>query len=157
MFDAATTKFLESGNALIVATVSPDGEPQATRGWGLTVRPGDRREVRLLLSTADEATLGHARAGGAIAVTGADVRTLRSVQLKGRAVSVEPATDDDRARALRYKDAFFTAVIETDGAFHEQIARLEPYDYVACTIAVDDVFNQTPGPGAGARLDEPTP
>ena len=68
MFDPATKEFLESGNALIVATVSADGEPHASRGWGLTVLPGDDRHMRLLLSVDDLVTQEHARAGGAIAV-----------------------------------------------------------------------------------------
>lgn len=152
MFDGATTKFLESGNALIVATVSPTGEPHATRAWGLTVLPGSGTTVRLLLPADDGVTLANLEITGAVAVTGADPRTYRSIQLKGHAIAVEPATDDDRARVARYVDEFFTAVIDTDGALREQVGRLEPYEYFACTIEVDDVFDQTPGPRAGGRV-----
>jgi hypothetical protein len=150
VLDADKAAFLQGGCALIVATVSPDGEPYATRGWGLTLLPDDA--VRLLLAADDAVTIGLAAAGGALAVTAADVRTLRSVQLKGQAVGVEPAATDDTARAARYCDAFFTDIEETDGTPRAQCDRLMPAGYVACTIAVDAVFDQTPGPGAGASL-----
>ena len=29
---------------------------------------------------------------------------------------------------------------------------MTPVGYVACTVAVEQLFDQTPGPGAGARL-----
>lgn len=154
MFDGATKKFLESDNALIVATVSPSGEPHATRGWGVTVLPGEDRTLRLLLAADDAVALAHLADGGAIAITGADVRTFRSMQVKGRAVAIEPGTDADRARAARFVEQFFGAVMEVDGALRHQISRLEPVDYVACTVVVDDTFDQTPGPGAGGRVSE---
>ncbi len=30
--------------------------------------------------------------------------------------------------------------------------RLRPAAYVACTVEIDEAYDQTPGPGAGARL-----
>ena len=85
MFDEERTAFLEGGCALILATVLPDGEPHAGRGWGLTVLPDDGH-LRLLLDVEDLATVDQAAGRGAIAITGASVRTLRAVQLKGRAL-----------------------------------------------------------------------
>ena len=54
-----------------------------------------------------------------IAVTGADVRTLRSVQLKGTAHDLEPATAADLERSAAFCDAFFADVAATDGIGHE--------------------------------------
>ena len=71
-----------------------DGEPFADAGAGAsmcsTARPA---RVRLLVGAGDLARLGR-RLGTtwparAIAVTGADVRTLRSVQVKGTVDGVE--------------------------------------------------------------------
>jgi hypothetical protein len=31
--------------------------------------------------------------------------------------------------------------------------RLVPVDLLACTVEVDELYDQTPGPGAGARLE----
>jgi hypothetical protein len=154
VFAAATARFLESGCALIVGTVSVDSEPHATRGWGASVLPGDDARVRLLLDADESGVLDNLTSSGAIAITGADVRTLRSVQVKGRFGASEPAADDDRTRARRFCDAFFGAVVATDGTARELLERLVPDDYVACTIAIDEVYDQTPGPGAGAPLTQ---
>lgn len=150
-FDLETTAFIESGCALIVGTVGVGNEPCASRGWGLTVldEPG---RIRLLLDAVDTATATNVDGGGALAITGASIRTLQSVQLKGRAVSIEPASPDDEARAGRYCDAMFDAIHETDFTPMALLEQLRPVSYLACVVVVTDVFNQTPGPGAGERL-----
>jgi hypothetical protein len=157
VFDRESTTLLEAGSALIVATVAPDGSPLATRGWGLTVLGDDPPTVRLLLNAHETTTLGHVEAGGAIAVTAADVPTLRSLQLKGRAVALEPATADDVDRAGRYVEALFADIAAADGADPAILRRWLPLEYVAATLEVDDCFDQTPGPGAGSPLPEAAP
>ena len=153
MFDDEITAFLESGCALIVGTVAPDGEPHAGRGWGLDATSGgDEPHLRLLLDADDITMLEHAATGGAIAITAASVRTLRSVQLKGRTLGLEVASPEDVERAGRYIDALFTDIQETDGTDAAVTARLVPVGFVACTVEVHDRFDQTPGPGAGARV-----
>ena len=81
------------------------------------------------------------------------MRTLRSTQIKGRASGLEPATLDDEARAERYLDEMITIINEVDGTPREQVARLRPSGYVACTVTIDEFYDQTPGPGAGAAID----
>ncbi len=121
-------------------------------GWGTTVVPGEDLAVRLIVDLNDEVGLRHLSDRGAIALTGADVRTLHAVQLKGRSLGIEPATDADRARALRFCDQFFSDVAQIDGTERDLLERLVPADYAVCLVAVDEVFDQTPGPGAGAPL-----
>ena len=151
--DEATRAFLEAGSALIIGTVGPDGAPFAGRGWGLDVLDGG--VVRLLLDATDEGSIANVDAGRAIAVTAADVRTLRSVQLKGRAIGIEATTAADRERWSRYREEFFTDILETDGTPRELTDRVAPDDVVPCTIEVHELFDQTPGPGAGARIEQP--
>ncbi|MGH9085936.1 MAG: hypothetical protein ACRDYW_10820, partial [Acidimicrobiales bacterium] len=152
VFEPATREFLESGCALIVGSVAADGEPHASRGWGLDVLGGDPPLVRLLLDAGDVVALEHAAAGGRLAVTAASVRTLRSTQLKGTSLGLEAVTPETAERAQRYVDQFFTDIGETDGTAREVLARLVPAGYVACTIQVVDRFDQTPGPAAGAPI-----
>ena len=152
MFEPETTAFLESGCALIIGTVSPSGEPHAARGWGLSVLPGDGRHVRLLLDAADEVNVENLRRGGAIAITAANVPTLRATQLKGRAGPTEAATDADNDRAAQFCDDFFGDITRTDGTARDLLERLRPAQLVACVVAVDEVYDQTPGPGAGAAM-----
>ena len=152
--DDETTAFLHSGCALILGTVDPDGEPCAGRGWGLTVtdEPG---LVRLLVDADDGVTLRNITESAPIAVTAGDIRTLRSIQLKGRVAGAEPARPDDLAKADAYCQAMFTDIHQTDFTPLELLEELRPHRLAACTVQVDDRFDQTPGPGAGARVEDP--
>ena len=152
MFEPATREFLESGCALIVGTVGADGEPHASRGWGLDVLGDAPPRVRLLLDAGDEVALDHAAAGGRLAVTAASVRTLRSTQLKGVSLGLEASTPEVAERAKRYVEQFFTDIRDTDGTDRSVLERLVPAGYVSCAIQVDERFDQTPGPGAGAPI-----
>ena len=98
MFDSETVALLESGCSISVATVGPDGAPHASRGCGLTVLP-DGTHVRLLLDADDHTVLANLAGGGAIAVTGVGVTTLRAVQLKGAAD--EPVVTSDAGDLAR--------------------------------------------------------
>jgi hypothetical protein len=152
VFDPETVALLESGCSISVATVGPEGAPHASRGYGLTVLP-DGTHVRLLLDADDCTALANLAGGGAIAVTGVAVPTLRAVQLKG--VADEPvATSDaaDLARAARHLESFFADVNRMEGTPVALLERLRPTALAVCSITVAEVFDQTPGPGAGSPL-----
>jgi hypothetical protein len=156
VIEPETVAFLESGCAVIVGSVGADGEPRANRGWGITVLPDaddTKLRVRVLVDASDPVVRENLERHGAIAVTAGNVRTLRSTQLKGHARAIEPATAADRDRAARYVAAFVGDVVETDRTPRELIERMVPADFVACVMEVDELYDQTPGPGAGARLE----
>lgn len=153
MFDAQTTAFLESGCALIVGTTTPDGEPFATRGWGLTMLcDGDTPHVRVLLDSDDAPWVDVSRMNGAVAITATNVPTLRSMQLKGQIIDVEKADDEDRARAQRFCRDFFDDIVNTERTPRALIERIEPEDFIACVVRIEECFDQTPGPGAGSAI-----
>jgi Pyridoxamine 5'-phosphate oxidase len=152
VFDPETRAFLESGCGLLVATVSADGEPHASRGWGLdVVELGSPTVVRVVLDADDERTLEHVAAGGAIAITAANVLTLRSLQLKGRADGLDATSPVDPERVDRYVRQFHADVELTDRVTWATFQTFFPASYVTCVVRVDEMFDQTPGPGAGAR------
>ena len=90
--------------------------------------------------------------GAPIAVTGADVPTLTSTQLKGTVVRVEPAAPTDPERMQRYTDEFIDAVVRTEGTPRHLLERLVPVEVVVCLFDIAEHFDQTPGPAAGAPL-----
>lgn len=149
--DDATTALVESGCALILGSIDPSGVPCAGRGWGLstTDTPG---HLRLLLDADDEVTLANLAVGAPIAVTAASIRTLEAIQFKGRIATSEAATPDDLAKADAYCNAMFTDINETDLTPLELVEELRPRAFTACTLVVEERFDQTPGPGAGARV-----
>jgi hypothetical protein len=149
--DDETRAFVESGCALVLGTVDPGGAPCAGRGWGVTV--GDEAgRLRLVLDADDTVTLHNVTAGAPIAVTAASIRTLASVQFKGRVVGTEPIAPDDLARAESYCAAMFADIHETDFTPMELLEALRPHRLAVCTVGVEERFDQTPGPGAGARV-----
>ncbi len=154
MFGSELVSFLESGCALIVGTVDNDGAPLATRGWGLTVVPeADTDQLRLLLDADDHLARRNIAAGARIAITACSVPTLRSQQLKGRVVAADECDVRDRVRAERYCEAFYDDILQTDGTPRALTNRFTPARYFACTVAVDDIYDQTPGPEAGTRIE----
>jgi hypothetical protein len=152
LFDRETIEFLESGCSLVVGTVAPDGEPFACRAWGVTVVDPDENRMRMVLDAADVVMVDNVTAGGRVAVTAADVRTLHAMQLKGRVTALQVADDADRARADDFAAAFLDAIVETDGFDRRLLQRLVPMDFMVCDVTVDEFYNQTPGPGAGCAV-----
>jgi hypothetical protein len=146
VLDEEMVGFLQGGCALIVCTIDVDGEPSASRGWGLTVLSADAPVRVRLLVTPDVIPQGR------IAITGTDVPTLRSTQLKGHIVSVEPADSVDAEKTAAYLDHFYGDVVRTDNIPRDLVERLTPSELVALTVEVDELYNQTPGPRAGASL-----
>jgi hypothetical protein len=141
-------KMLESGVSLVVGTVDGGGLPDAPRAWGAWVLHGPER-VRFLLPDLAARTIANLAGGGLVAVTASHVVTHRSVQLKGAAAIVEPATRDDLDLGSRYKQEFFDVVSETDAIDRPLMERMAPTGFVAVEFTVSDVFDQTPGPTAG--------
>jgi hypothetical protein len=144
--------FLQSGCSTLVGTVGPDGDPHAGRAWGLDVLDADAGRVRVLIDADDEPTVRHLSGHGLVALTEANVPTLRSLQLQGRSLGVEPATDADGRRARRFCDDFFGDVEQTDGTERGLLERLVPDRYSACLVQIEEVFDQTPGPDAGRAI-----
>jgi hypothetical protein len=153
MGGAGLIDLVGGGNSLVVGTVAADGEPRAIRAWAARVVDERTRRVRVVMGADDEVSVDNLR-NGRLALTGADVRTLRSVQLKGRVVRTEPATDADVQLVAEHSSAFFRAVHETDGIALELLDRLLPAAIVAVEFEVDEMFDQSPGPDAGAAVDE---
>ena len=154
MLSSDVVDLLHSGCSLVVGLVTAAGRPQTGRAWGLSLAD-DHRTARVVLSAADVASLGHLAGArlGTIAVNGADVLTLRSVQLKGPIAGVERADGRDAARMAAHCDAFFDAVAVADAIPRSRMERLLPAEVVACTFEIVEAYDQTPGPAAGRPLD----
>jgi hypothetical protein len=157
LFAPATIALLHSGCALLVGTVTPDGEPVATRGWGCTLLDVESTpaRLRLLLGIDDASGIAHVERGSAVAITGTSVRTLHSVQMKGHVVEIAPESPADEQVCHQYTEDFYAAVADTDGTPRALLDHLTPTGLVAWTVEIDELFDQTPGPGAGSAVGSP--
>jgi hypothetical protein len=146
---------IEDGAGLVVGTVGDDGEPRAARAWSVTVVDDAVGRLRIVVGADDPVTVANLRIGARVAVNGADVRTLRSVQMKGEVIVVDQAGPADLDVARVQSDRFLEAVHVTDGNPLEQLRRILPIEVAVVEIVVDEMFDQTPGPDAGGLLERP--
>ena len=151
MFGTELETMIESGAGLVLGTAGEGGAPRGTRAWSASVVDRDAQRVRVVFSADDPVVIENLRSGRAT-LTAADVRTFRSVQLKGRVTALEPTTEHDLELTGEQVDRFFEAVIATDGNPIELLRRLVPAEKMVVEIDVEEQYDQTPGPGAGAVL-----
>jgi len=115
----------------------------------------DRQTVTVFVPTARSGrVLRDLRENGRIAL-GASLASHEAYQLKGTYVSSRPTDDADRARQDAYRAALLASALEA--GYPEPIARPLALGFaytpgVAITFRADEVFLQTPGPGAGTLL-----
>jgi Pyridoxamine 5'-phosphate oxidase len=149
--DPDVAALLESPCSMFIGTVGADGNPAAAHAMGAqTLHDGAR--LRVILNAEERQLLDNLRTTAVVSLGATDVPTLRSVQVKGRAVEVEPVTAADRIRTDEYLAALFQTIHDTDGSPIELLRRLVPRDFVALVMTVEALFDQTPGPQAGASL-----
>jgi hypothetical protein len=142
---------IAAGNGLIVGWVGPDGEPRATRAWSAVVTDHATRRVRVVVGADDPSIEEHLN-GGVLALTGADILTLQATQMKGPVVAVEEPSESDIVTMAAHSTAFFDMVMASDGSPIELLQRLLPARVVAVEFLVEELYDQSPGPGAGQRL-----
>ena len=142
---------LETGAGLVVGTVSADGEPRADRAWAASVVDAESRRLRFVMSADDPAVLENLQSGS-VSLTGAEVITYQSVQLKGWPLVVETPTAADVELARLQSETFFEAVHRSDGNPVESLRRMLPHRMMAVEMVVNESFDQTPGPSAGTAL-----
>lgn len=142
-------EFVCSGVAIVVATRDGDLRPEIGRGWA--PRVDGARVALCIASRAGSAMRANLEANGAIAVTCSRPTTYRTIQLKGTAVEVGDPEPADEQRVAEHVEAFM-AEAQTLGVPPEFRETSVAGRLIAVTFAVEELYDQTPGPGAGARL-----
>ena len=115
----------------------------------------DHRTVTVLVPTARATRiLPHLEGNGRIAL-GIAQASHEAYQLKGTYLATRPTDADDLARQEAYRQVLLADA--HSAGFPEGIARslTQGFTYtpsIAITFRADEVYLQTPGPGAGSRL-----
>jgi hypothetical protein len=133
--------------AMFVGTVDRVGRPDVVRVFGVKVHD-DRRTLRVLLAAPwSSQVVANVRDGGWVALSFTEPTTYESFQAKGRVQGIEEPTDEDRALAERHRREFAKSVISV--GVRESARSYACRPVVAITFEVQQLFCQTPGPGAG--------
>lgn len=144
--------FLESGISILVGSRDAQKRPATMRAMGAIVG-ADRHTIAVFVPEPNAArTLANLADNGRIAVTFSRPSDYRSFQLKGRCLTVRPATTDELERQKLYLDAFVDDLALV-GMGRQTTERLTYMPSIAVEIAVEALFEQTPGPAAGRKLE----
>lgn len=142
---------LAGGVATIVATRDDHLRPSVTRGWGISVAAEGTELTLCVGAPSGSRTRANLQSNGAIAVTSSRPTTYRTVQLKGQVVAIVEPTQEQLEAVEAHVEAFSREAEEL-GLAPGSGRRLVDPGLVAVSFSVHEVYDQTPGPNAGARI-----
>lgn len=158
LLDAAQAAFLAGPVAVGMASHDGDGVPSLSRAFGCKVSP-DRREVTVFLSRLRSgALLRDLAAGQPVAAVFSRPLTHETLQLKAGQVVLRDLAPGEREIMEAAGEAFIAELVPLGYAESFCRALMSPSadEAVAATFTPTALYEQTPGPRAGARL-EPKP
>lgn len=156
MIPGKIVRFLERANASAAGTRDRNLVPHGHRvsGWRLGV--DGRTLIVLMPEGARRHLIESLEDNGQFSVTVEEYPAHETYQFKGRYVSHRPADREDVEIANRTRERFFSSIIQLfgDAASVPVRAFVQPPS-IAVEFEVHEIYVQTPGPGAGARLFPP--
>ena len=152
LISAELAAFIEAGVSILVGSRDAGLAPECLRAIGARVEDAAELTVFLPAATA-RATVTNLLDNGRIAVCFSQIADHQTRQLKGRVVSIALADDASRATVDRYRRAIAQELAAV-GLPQHLTFRIHHWPCWAVRFRVDDLFDQTPGPDAGARLAE---
>ena len=151
MIDMELAAFLQEGIAIQLGTRNDRLEPNGVRVVSVAVDPDGRHIVAYVPDAAVAQVLPDLESNGQAALVFARPPDERACQLKGTFTSARRATEAERAGVEAQWDRWLGRLASIGVAR----ATLEPWITWPCTavrLRVTAIFNQTPGPNAGAPL-----
>jgi hypothetical protein len=140
--------------SLVVASRDAALRPHLVRALGCRLEPGARELTVLLSLDAAAPVLADLQANGRISLVCSQPSTHRTLQFKGDDAHRVPLTAADEALAAEHAHRFGEE-IGTLGFAPELVQTMLAHEagMAAVRFTVAEVFEQTPGPRAGSRLD----
>lgn len=153
--DPELAAFVQGGGvSMHAASRDANNVASLSRGLGCRVSPDGTRVRVFLLASHSGQMLADYRDNHAIALVVTLPSTHRTVQLKGEDAAVEPLQDGDYAYIAKQREGFVRELTDLGYAakLPEKLLEGARGDVVAVGFTVSAIFNQTPGPAAGAVL-----
>jgi hypothetical protein len=151
MIDPALASFLQQGLGIHVGTRTAGLHPGGSRALAARVDPDGRSLVVYIARSGAERILPDLEDNGQIAVTFGRPEDERSCQVKGVVVATWDASDAERPAVSEQWDGFMRQ-LEHVGIPRAVAAGWATWPAVAVRLRVTALFEQTPGPQAGAPL-----
>lgn len=158
LLDQARVVFLLGPVSISLASHDAAGVPSLARAFGCRVAEDRREVVALVPARTAESLLRDLAAGAPVAVVFSRPKTHETLQLKAPEARLEPLGPTDRQRMRASGSALAAELIALgySAAFSHALVAPSREDAVAVAFAPILLFDQTPGPQAGRRL-EPRP
>jgi hypothetical protein len=154
LLDASLAAFMQGNVSVVVGARDRTNVPTVARGTGCRVS-ADLRKISVFISaTQAEQVLRCVRDNGQVAVVFTEPSSHRSVQIKGRDVTVGGLEPGDLQRISVYRDVFAREVepLGFDELLVQTLFFYPSADIVSINFAPSEAYSQTPGPRAGERL-----
>lgn len=151
MIDVELAAFLEEGIAIQLGTRNDRLEPNGVRVVAVAVDADGRHLVAYVPDAAIGQVLPDLESNGQAALVFARPPDERACQVKGTFTSARPATEAERQAV----EGQWQRWLDRLASIGVARATLEPWITWPCTairVRVNAIFDQTPGPNAGAPL-----
>ncbi len=151
MLDEALTEYIHQGLAAQIGTRNAALQPNGGRLSAVRVEDDRRHIVAYIPAAAAGPLLDDLRENGQAAVTITRPADDKACQVKGVFVDTWAARDDEQAFVMRQWEGFL-GQLEQVGLPRVAATHWEAWPCVAVRIRATALFDQTPGPAAGAPL-----
>ena len=151
MINLELASFLQEGIAIQLGTRNDRLEPNGVRVVAVGVEADGTHLVAYVPATAAAQVLPDLESNGHAALVFSRPPDERACQVKGTFAGARPATADERSVVQAQWDRWLDR-LSTIGFARPTFEHWTRWPCVAIRVRVNAIFNQTPGPGAGAPL-----
>lgn len=151
MIDKDLAAFLQEGVGIHVATRNAALRPNGTRALAVAVDADGLHIVVYVADVAAARVLPDLEANGQVAVGFGRPIDDRACQVKGLFIGARPATEAERPAVSAQWDRFLGS-LEQIGIPRAATRMWVTWPAVAIRLRATTLFNQTPGPDAGAPI-----
>ena len=151
MIDTPLARFLEEGLGMHIGTRDAQLQPAGARAIAVTVEEDGTHLDVYVAEVAAVRILGNLTSNGQAALTFVRPVDDRACQVKGEFVSVRPAAAGERPQVAAQWDRFL-AQLERIGIPRAATAGWITWPASVIRIRTTAIFDQTPGPTAGAAV-----
>ena len=151
MIHGPLAAFLQEGVGIHIATRNAALEPNGTRALAVKVEDDGRHLAVYVARVASVRILGDLEDNGQAAVSFGRPVDDKACQVKGTFLAARDASDDERPLIAAQWDGFL-ASLEQIGIPRAMTGGWATWPAVAIRLRANAIFDQTPGPGAGAPI-----
>ena len=151
MIDPQLAAFLEQGVGIHIGTRNEQLHPNGARAVAAKVDGGGTHLVVYVAEIAAARLRVDLESNGQAAIVFGRPEDERSCQVKGVFVDIRPATDSERPLMQKQWDGFL-GQLEMIGIPRVSASNWITWPAVAIRLKVTTIFEQTPGPQAGAQI-----